>query len=75
MGIEFYKKKETDNVYWVRNNSIGVYEFSFDKNKVYNLFRDYPYSMTEEEIKMFDAENPYWAEFFKERKNENGSRL
>lgn len=68
MDIEFYKKKETDSVYWVRNNSIGVYEFSFDKNKVYNLFRDYPYSMTEEEIKMFDAENPYWAEFFKERK-------
>lgn len=64
----FYKKNPTDMVYWVENDELGVYEFSFDRKTVYNLFADYPYKLTQEEKQIFDNENPYWAEFFKERK-------
>lgn len=41
--------------------------FSFDKIKVYNLFSDYPYALTQSEKEIFDKENPYWKEFFKDR--------
>lgn len=39
--------------------------------KIYNLFANYPHNMTAEEVKIFDKENPYWAAFFKDRKNES----
>ena len=64
---EFYKENESDKVYWVVSDAIGVWEFSFDKEKIYNLFRDYPYKLTAEEKRIFDRENPYWAEFFADR--------
>lgn len=65
----FYKNKENDKVYWVDNpNLIGAHEFSFDKKRIYNLFRDYPWELSQEEKMIFDAENPYWADFFKDRK-------
>lgn len=41
--------------------------FSFDKVKIFNLFEDYPHNLTPEEKEIFDKENPYWKEFFKER--------
>ena len=43
------------------NMSVGY----SDKVKVYNLFRDYPDKLTEEEKALFDRENPFWAEYFK----------
>lgn len=62
---EFYKNKPTDKVYWVDNvGVIGEFLFSFDKKKIYNLFRDYPQKVTAEEKAIFDKDNPYWAEFF-----------
>lgn len=64
---EFYKNKPTDKIYWVDNDSLGVYEFSFDKKIVFNLFQDYPYKLTPEQKQIFDEENPYWAKFFKGR--------
>ena len=68
----FYKEKKRDVIWWVDNEDvIGVREFSFDKKKIYNLFADYPHNMTAEEVKIFDNENPYWATFFKDRKNES----
>jgi len=42
--------------------------FSFDKKKIYNLFLDYPHNMTEEEVRIFDSENPFWRDFFSDRK-------
>ena len=65
----FYKNKESDKVYWVDNDEqIGVYEFSFDQEKIFNLFEDYPNKLTPEQKRIFDTENPYWANFFKDRK-------
>ena len=65
---EFYKQNETDLIWWVDNKEkIGEHLFSFDKKKVFNLFQDYPYKLTKEEKEIFDKENPYWKEFFKDR--------
>ena len=66
--MEFYKNNEDDKIYWVDNTErIGEHLFSFDKKTVFNLFEDYPYKLTKEQKRIFDKENPEWAEFFKDR--------
>jgi len=68
-NYEFYKKNDTDIIWWVNNRKrVGEHLFTFDKKKIFNLFRDYPYELTKEEKEIFDRENPYWADFFKDRK-------
>ena len=68
-GMEFYKENKNDIIWWVNNIEYrGIMEFTFDKKKIYNLFADYPHNLTKEEVAIFDAENPYWANFFKSRK-------
>lgn len=65
---EFYKENETDLIWWVDNPDVlGVWEFSFDRETVFNLFADYPFKLTPEQKEIFDRENPYWANFFKDR--------
>ncbi len=68
--IIFEKEHPTDKVYRVHHNprQIGPVEFSFDKKKIYNLWQDYPDNMTPEEVEIFDREQPFWADFFKDRK-------
>lgn len=69
MQNNFYKENENDKIWWVDNlNTVGEILFSFDKKKIFNLFRDYPYKLTKEQIKIFDTENPYWKDFFADRK-------
>ena len=46
---------------------VGKHLFTFDKKKIYNLFKDYPQSLTKEEKEIFDKENPYWKAFFEDR--------
>ena len=67
---DFIKKNENDKVFWLHNgvNVRGELIISFDKKKCYNLFADYPHNLTDEEIEIFDKENPFWADFFKHRK-------
>lgn len=68
MKSDFYKENENDTIWWVNDlDTKGEFLFSFDKKKIYNLFADYPYNLTKEEKEIFDKENPYWAEFFKDR--------
>ena len=80
---EFYKENKGDKVWWVehytlldkdkgitQNNIdkfIGELLISFDKKKIYSLWQDYPYNLTKEEKEIFDKENPFWADFFKDR--------
>ena len=64
----FYKNKPSDKIWWMDNpERIGEWLFSFDKKKVFNMFSDYPHKLTPEQKQIFDKENPYWKEFFKDR--------
>lgn len=74
---DFFKNNEKDTIWWVEEGTLedgmwypndGVMLFSFDKKKVFNLFRDYPQALTAEQKAIFDKENPYWAGFFGDRK-------
>ena len=66
--IYFYKENDANQIWWVDNmDRVGLHLFSFDKKKIYNLFNDYPYAMPEEEIAVFNRENPFWSEFFQNR--------
>lgn len=65
----WYKNNETDVIWWKDTpDRIGEHVFSFDRQHELNLFADYPHNMTAEQVKIFDEENPFWAEFFKDRK-------
>lgn len=67
--MQFYKKNRTDQIWWVDNSGekVGVFEFSFDRKEVFNLFVDYPQKLTAQQKEIFDRENPYWAGVFKDR--------
>lgn len=62
---DFYKNNEESKIWWIDKIDFrGELLFSFDQQKIYNLFLDYPHNMTEEEVRIFDSENPFWREFF-----------
>ena len=64
----FYKENPSDKIWWVDDPNVkGVWEFSFDRKTVFNMFEDYPWKLTPEQKRIFDRENPYWADFFKDR--------
>lgn len=64
--VIFYKKNPEDKIWWVDNGDEvkGEMVFSFDKKKLYNLFKDYPQNLSKEEKEIFDSENEFWKEFF-----------
>lgn len=66
---DFYTDKPGGRVFWISKiDSIGEFMFSFDKQKIYHLFRDYPNALTPEEKAIFDSECPFWLEFFEGKK-------
>lgn len=76
MLSEFYKQNDTDLIWWAEDGEMidgvwnpqdGVFLFSFDKKTVFNLFEDYPAKLNPEQKRIFDRENPYWADFFRKR--------
>ena len=62
-------KNPTSNAFrWVRiPEKKGEFLFTFDGERIFNLFRDYPFVLTADQKAIFDAENPYWADYFKDR--------
>lgn len=47
MQYDFYKENDTDRIWWVNTvDRIGLYLFSFDRKKIYNLFSDYPHKLS-----------------------------
>lgn len=70
MKNKWYKNNPRDTIWWLDNGEEvkGEFVFSFDRKKQYNLFADYPHNMTKKEVEVFDRENPYWADFFSDRK-------
>lgn len=73
---DFYKNRPFDKIWWAVSLSKvdgewsvceGEFLFSFDRKTIYNLYHDYPYKLTPEQKKIFDKENPFWAEYFSYR--------
>ncbi len=65
---KFYKNNPSDVIWWVENSdTVGEWLFSFDKETIFNMFADYPDKLTSEQKEIFDKENPFWADFFKDR--------
>lgn len=68
--FRFYKKHCADKVWWVDELDeggeplIGTLMVSFDRETVVNLWTDYP-NLTDEQKKLFNKENPYWADYFR----------
>jgi hypothetical protein len=61
----FKKKKPQKKFQWVRRGGINdLNQFTFDGEKIYELFEDYPHNLTEEERELFKEASPYWAKFF-----------
>ena len=68
MPNKFYKENPSDSIWWVdTSENDGVFLFSFDQKTIFNMFADYPHKLTAEQKAIFDKENPFWAEFFKDR--------
>lgn len=64
----YYKQNDTDLIWWIRNTEQkGEMLFTFDKKRIFNLFRDYPQNLSKEQKEIFDKENPYWRNFFKSK--------
>lgn len=54
---------------WIETpDTVGEMLFTFDGKQVFNLFRDYPYALTPEQKQAFDQANPFWANYFRNRK-------
>lgn len=54
----WFKHEESDVVWWKSNrDSVGEMIFSFDKEKEFNFWQDYPNKLTKEQRAIFDKEN------------------
>lgn len=65
----WYKDDDKNKIWWLDDPEvIGEFVFSFDKKVTFNLFADYPDKLTKKQKELFDKENPFWANYFKDRK-------
>lgn len=69
LSKKWYKENPGDKIWWLDNASEvkGEFVFSFDRKTEFNLFADYPDKLTSEQKEIFDKENQFWADFFKDR--------
>ncbi len=64
-----WKKRESDAIFWIDDvDHVGGHWFTFDKVTVFNVFEDYPHNLTPDQKAIFDAENPFWKDFFTGRR-------
>lgn len=65
---KLFKNNRFDKIWWVDTaDRDGEFIFTFDKKEYFNIFRDYPHKLTPEQKEIFDKENPFWADFLRER--------
>lgn len=66
---KLFKNSPKDKIWWLDNGdeAKGEWIFTFDKKTFFNMFEDYPSKLSKEQKDIFDKENPYWADFFRER--------
>ena len=65
---DWYHNEPGDQIWWKETpDTIGEWVFSFDQKTEFNMFRDYPWKLTPEQKEIFDRENPYWKDFFRDR--------
>ena len=55
-NYKFVKNHKKYVIWWVDNaeDVKGKYLFTFDKVEIFNMFRDYPHKLTEEQREIFD---------------------
>ena len=72
----FYKDNVTDKCWHVERKEqvVGPLEFTFDFKKIYNLWTDYPWKMSEKEVEIFNEEQPFWRDFFSYRFDEKDGK-
>ena len=59
--LDFYRE-DGERIWWVDDTTQkGELLFSFDREKIYNFWKDYPDKLTPEEREIFDRENPVLA--------------
>lgn len=62
------KQEKESGFRWIDTPDVlGEYLFTFDGKKIFNMYEDYPYKLTKEQKEIFDAENPFWADYFSDR--------
>lgn len=60
----FYREGTDKKTWWKTNEDGSIsHEFTFDRKKIFHLFKDYPEALTPEEQETFDKENQYWVGF------------
>ena len=67
---KYFKNNPGDVIWWVDNSDEvdGEFVFTFDRKTHFNMFTDYPHRLTKEQKEVFDKENPFWKEFFADRR-------
>lgn len=61
-GLDLYKDNENEKIWWVETpDTVGEMLFTFDKKTVFNFWQDYPEKLTDEQIRIFQKENPTLA--------------
>ena len=64
----WYKNNDSDVIWWLDTSEYeGLWICSFDKKTKFNMFADYPYKLNKEQKEIFDNENLFWKDFFKDR--------